>query len=155
MHILQLLQGMSGPLIVVEPRKEYEPEKDKIFFITQGDEDVERFLFLLNGTNKNDTMKLKRNTVYRFRQINITALGPQLATSLLFNGKPFKWKFISKDGADLPINNQHNQLAFNERLSIGETKDFEFKTDKAGNYSFEVRDWSSGKLCVTKTLLVD
>ena len=155
MHNLQLLQGLSGPLIVLEPGEQYQPENDKTFFISQGDENFEHFLFLLNGTNKTDTMKLRRNTAYRFRQINITALGPTLATSLLYNGKPFNWKFIAKDGATLLKQQQRSKPALNEKLSIGETKDFEFKTDKAGNYLFEVRDWSSGKLCVTKLIQVD
>lgn len=155
MHNLQLLEGLSGPLIVLEPGQQYHPEKDKIFFISQGDEDFERHLFFLNGTNKTDTMKLKRNVSYRFRQINITALGPSLCTSLLFNGKPFKWRLIAKDGADLPKQQQLTKTAFMEKLSIGETKDFEFKTAWAGDYLFEVRNTKNGKLFLRKLIQVN
>jgi hypothetical protein len=39
MHDLQLLQGMYGALIVLNPGETYNPETDKIFLISQADRD--------------------------------------------------------------------------------------------------------------------
>jgi hypothetical protein len=153
MHNLQLIKGMCGPLIVTEPGKKYNSTKDKIFFINQGGADVAPPLFFLNGKMNTDTMSLKQGMNYRFRIINITALGPDLNVSVLLNGVPVNWRKIAKDGADLPVQQQVMIPANAQQMTIGETRDFEFQSNKTGNYSFEVKD-SDGKLIVSKVLQV-
>ena len=139
MHDLQLLDGMCGPLIVLNPGEIFQPEKDKIFLISQGDKNFERKLFMLNGTDKTDTMRLKKGEKYRLRMINITALGPDLNVSLLLKNKPVHWRLVAKDGADLPPGQCQIKMASAQAVSIGETMDFEFQPKEAGNYLFEVR----------------
>jgi FtsP/CotA-like multicopper oxidase with cupredoxin domain len=140
MHNMQLLEGMSGPLIVTEPREEYNSIKNKIFFISQGGADPERLLFL-NGKTSTDTMVLNRGINYRFRIINITAIGPDLTVSVLLNGAPVDWRPIAKDGADLPIDLKRIKPAFDQSVSIGQTMDFAFNPTRTGNYVFAVRDY--------------
>ncbi len=153
MHNLQLLEGMYGPLIVLKPGETFHQNTDKIFLISQGDTDFDRGFFLLNGTDKTDTMRLKNGTKYRFRVINITALGPELNVSLMMNAKPVEWKFIAKDGADLPQQQCAIKQAYKQTISIGETMDFEFEPKQQGDYAFEVRG-HLGKLYVTKIIAV-
>jgi FtsP/CotA-like multicopper oxidase with cupredoxin domain len=153
MHNLQLLQGMSGPIIILNKGETFHPETDKIFFISQADEDFERRLFLLNGTDKTDTMYCTKGTDYRFRLINITALGPRLLVSLLTGDQPANWRRIAKDGADIPAIQQVTKPALNQPISIGETMDYNFKPDHPGTYRFEVRRFN-GKLYLTKIIIV-
>jgi hypothetical protein len=67
------------------------------------------------------------------------------------NGVPVKWRIIAKDGADLPV--QHQVMEENQPISIGQTVDLEFTPDKAGNYSFVVKNLI-GKIVVSESLQV-
>ena len=153
MHDLQLLDGMCGALIVLNPGEIFQPETDKIFLISQVDKDFERKLFLLNGTDKTDTMLLKKGEKHRLRMINITALGPDLNVSLLLKNKPVHWRLVAKDGADLPPKQCLTKKASGQAVSIGETMDFEFQPKEPGNYLFEVRG-ENNRSFVTKVIAV-
>jgi FtsP/CotA-like multicopper oxidase with cupredoxin domain len=151
MHNMQLIKGMCGPLIVTEPGEKYNSSTNKIFMLSQGGNDVEQRIFFLNGKTKADTIQLQRGITYRFRIIKITALGIVQSASLSMNGVPVKWRIIAKDGADLPV--QHQVMEENQPISIGQTVDLEFTPDKAGNYSFVVKNLI-GKIVVSESLQV-
>ncbi|CAN5420543.1 hypothetical protein BH10BAC3_BH10BAC3_28330 [soil metagenome] len=151
MHNMQLLDGMCGPLIVLNKGEKFVPERDKIFLISQGDEDFERRLFLLNGTNKTDTISCKIGKDYRFRLINISALGATLNVSLLLNNKAVDWRLIAKDGANLPPQQCIVKKALKQTVSIGETMDFSFIPKEPGEYVFELQG-AAGRLFVTKII---
>jgi FtsP/CotA-like multicopper oxidase with cupredoxin domain len=153
MHNLQLMQGMYGALIVTEPHEKYNSSIDKIFLISQGGYDFDNRLLFINGKIKSDPMELKSGTNYRFRIINITALGPDLTASVTFNGVPVRWHSLAKDGADLPTGLQVNKQASLQPVTIGETLDFEFKPGVAGEYLFEVKDYKND-VVVSKQLKV-
>ena len=99
-------------------------------------------------------MRLKAGENYRFRIINITALGPTLVVSLLLNDKPVNWRQIAKDGADLPIQQCITKEAFKQPVSIGETMDFQFKKKEPGDYVFEVRGGISNTLFASKVIII-
>ncbi len=153
MHNMQLMEGMYGPFIVTEPGAKFNSITNKIFIIGQGGTDVVPRLFFLNGKMNTDTMALKRGINYRFRIINITALGPDLTVSILLNGVPVKWSAVAKDGADFPAQQRLIKPAVDQPVSIGQTMDFAFKPGKAGNYLFAVKDYS-GAIVVSKLLQV-
>jgi manganese oxidase len=153
MHDEQLVSGMYGPLIVLEPGQEFNPVKDKIFLMGSAPP-LEPPLVMLNGKSKPDTMHLIRGTSYRLRLINITALNPDLEVSLLFKGAPVRWTAISKDGADLPPQQIVTIPAASQQITIGETRDFEFEPGKAGSYFFEVRSAYGGELLASMILEV-
>jgi manganese oxidase len=138
MHNEQLVAGMYGPLIVLEPGQKFNPETDKIFFMSSSPP-LEPPVAILNGSANPDTMKLKAGTIYRLRLINISAINSDLQASLLFNGRPARWVPIAKDGADLPSNQRVACEAASQEITIGETRDFEFRPVAEGTYSFEVR----------------
>jgi FtsP/CotA-like multicopper oxidase with cupredoxin domain len=153
MHDEQLIAGMYGPLIVMEPGQKFDPETNKILLISSGPH-LEPPIAMLNGTFKPDTMQLILGMKYRFRLINITALNPDLKVSFLFKGKPVSWQAIAKDGANLPPQQVVMMPAAAQQITIGETRDFEFRPGETGSYSFEVRSGSGTELFVTMVMQV-
>lgn len=157
MHDRQLLDGLYGALIVLNPGETYDPQKDKLFLISQGGSDMiftrdwskgfSNAQYLLNGSNKPEMMHLKKNKSYRFRIINISAqlidyfISRQsgFAISLKQDGKPVKWKLIAIDGMDLPAGLHEIKDADQQRAGHGSTIDFEFTPGKAGDYRFETK----------------
>jgi FtsP/CotA-like multicopper oxidase with cupredoxin domain len=141
MHNMQLMEGMYGSFIVTEPGEKFDNTTNKIFLISQGGTQVFPRILFLNGKTNTDTMTLKKGITYRFRVINITALGPDLTVSLLSNGTPVKWRAIANDGADLPAQLQTIKTANDQSVSIGQTMDFVFDPEKKGEYLFAVKDY--------------
>ncbi|HEU5165043.1 MAG TPA: multicopper oxidase domain-containing protein, partial [Chitinophagaceae bacterium] len=132
-HDLQLLQGMYGPLIVLNPGEKYDPQTDKIFLISEGGQGVflprittrvyafgESTKWLLNGTDKPPVMNLKKGQPYRFRFINIRAQTDFSNVSLNQNDQLVNWRLLAKDGISLP-GNQQVVAAAQLRIDIGET----------------------------------
>jgi manganese oxidase len=133
---IQLSVGLSGPLIVLEPDRPYDPSTDKIFFISRDGPDDEKAPFLLNGSTSPEAMTLKAHLRYRLRFLAMTtAMGAQLF--LCEKGEPVRWKAIAKDGADLNTA-QATMLEATQRIEPGETYDFEWNPD-AGEYRLEGR----------------
>ena len=157
MHDLQLLDGLYGPLIVLEPGKTYQPETDKTLLISQGATNtvftrnwVGGFTglgFLMNGSNKPPDMIMKKDSTYRLRVINIIGQENSDFTdlpragfyiSLKKDGKPVMWKLIDQDGMNMPARLHETRAAINQRCGPGTIRDFEFTPDKSGSYRFEV-----------------
>jgi FtsP/CotA-like multicopper oxidase with cupredoxin domain len=157
MHDEQLLDGLYGALVVLNPGESYNPERDKILLISQGGSDMiftkdwtsgfSNVQYLLNGSNKPETMYLKKGKSYRFRVINISAQQPEYFTSqqsgffisLKQDGNPVKWKLIDIDGMDMPARLHEIRIADGQRAGPGGTIDFEFTPDKPGDYHFDIR----------------
>ncbi|HEY0677865.1 MAG TPA: multicopper oxidase domain-containing protein [Chitinophagaceae bacterium] len=157
MHDKQLLDGLYGPMIVLEPGEKYQPETDKILLVSQGSASskytkhwIHGFSdlhFLVNGSNTPDEIQLKKNVTYRLRVINILAQENSNFTqvskagfyiSLKKDGKPVLWKTIDKDGMGMPARLQLTIPAINQRNGPGTTRDFEFTPGMPGEYHFEV-----------------
>jgi manganese oxidase len=157
MHDRQLLDGLYGALIVLNPGEKYTPETDKILLLSQGNSKIEftknwftgfsNLLQLLNGSNQPEEIHLKRGTTYRLRVINISAqensyqVSPRdgFFISLKKDGKPVIWKSIDKDGMNIPAGLHEVIPADNQRAAPGTTHDFEFTPDRTGEYHFEAK----------------
>jgi FtsP/CotA-like multicopper oxidase with cupredoxin domain len=68
----QLLNGVYGPLIVLEPGHKYDPEHDRTIVFSTGQYPPLGLMLLVNGTPQPDPWVLHTGTQYRFRFINIT-----------------------------------------------------------------------------------
>ena len=164
MHDLQVLQGLYGPLIVINPGEKYDPETDKIFLISEGgqglsipktirlDDNFGKPKRLVNGTDKPSVMTLKKGQAYRFRLISITAT-PQTSISLKQNDQVVSWRMLAKDGMSLP---KHQQLLMPAQLTadVGETYDFEFIPANAGVYRLDFLS-ANKKIQVTQLMTVE
>jgi len=150
MHDLQLLQGMYGALIVLNPGETYKPETDKIFLISQGGRGLHvpkmlnnnADLFgknksLLNGTSTPETLYLKKEQHYRFRIINIGAQNFGNHISIKQNDQLVSWTMIAKDGMTLRKSQRKTRPSF-QWVAIGETYDFEFSPAQPGDYRIEL-----------------
>lgn len=131
-HAKQLGRGLTGPLIVLEPGEKYDPSTDKSFLFTRdGGEGTEPLL--MNGSSQPEPIGLTVGTKYRFRFINITPVDSDLTYSLVdSNGTPAQWRAIAKDGHDLSSGQDVVRDAKDDSISVGETRDYSFTPQKAG-----------------------
>ena len=134
MHNQQLFAGMYGAIIVKDKKENYEIDKNKVIIFG---EDKAGAVFV-NGKKQPDTLYMKKGINYHFRIVNITAGWADIETSIIHNDKPVNWKPLAKDGADLPSYQQIIKPALNQPISVGQTLDFGFTPDKAGEYLFQV-----------------
>jgi FtsP/CotA-like multicopper oxidase with cupredoxin domain len=134
--IKQLTGGMYGALLVLEPGQKYDPASDKTFVLGRGGPNEMRDPLLVNGSPQPGLMVLLAGQTYRFRFVNITPNDALVATSLLSENHPAKWRALAKDGADLPAK-QATEREAAQTISVGETYDFEFTPKEPGD--FELR----------------
>lgn len=150
MHDLQLLQGMYGALVVLNPGETYNAETDKIFLISQGGQGLQvpkmlnnsvdlfgKNKFLLNGTDKPEALYLQKGQRYRFRIINIGAQNFGNHISIKQNDQLVSWTMIAKDGISLK-KDRYQLIASSQWVAIGETYDFEFTPAMPGDYRIEL-----------------
>jgi FtsP/CotA-like multicopper oxidase with cupredoxin domain len=107
---------------------------------------------LVNGRAQPEPFRLKAGLKYRLRFINITPNGAQLQVSLLTGSSPVRWRAVAKDGADLPPAQALEQEA-RQKVSVGETYDFEFQPTAKGDLRLEVlrpfnRTWAVAEVQV-------
>jgi FtsP/CotA-like multicopper oxidase with cupredoxin domain len=125
----QLSSGLYGPLIVLPPGEKFDPETERVLVLSKagpGDTPV-----WLNGSESPKLGKFRMGQTYRLRIINILPDNPPMEIRLETAGVPVKWRPLAKDGADLPLG--HRALCTAQQtLSIGETYDFEFRPEAAG-----------------------
>lgn len=134
----QLLNGMYGPLIVLEPGEQFNPDTDKIFLM--GDSiDGGYAGVTINGREHPESIKLNTDVEYRFRFINISE-GAMLDVSLEHEGKRLQWSPLAKDGADLPAQLRTPVEAL-FRYNAGETYDFVFTPTEPMKLTLVI-DWN-------------
>jgi FtsP/CotA-like multicopper oxidase with cupredoxin domain len=125
--LIQLTGGVVGPLLVMPPGQTYDPETDKTFFFSSGEE--EPFgggnMVLMNGTPQPLEIYLKTGTKYRFRFFNMTNATANLHVVLRQAGVPVQWRLVAKDAVDLPPSAAKMKRA-EQLVSVGETYDVEF-----------------------------
>lgn len=124
----QLENALYGPLIVLEPKKEYDPEHDQSFVIGVGNYAPFGPMLLVNGTPKPIPLQLKTGTRYRMRLINITTNESDLRVRLISDERIAQWKIIARDGADLAPARQFPTPA-DMALTVGSTADVELQSD--------------------------
>jgi len=133
----QLVNGLYGPLIVLEPGQTYDPEHDKTFVFGLAKYGPLPTMLLINGTPEPYPARLKTGISYRFRMINITDNESEMHVRLVGNDTRRQWKVIAKDGADLPPVQCKSSPA-ELLISVGETYDVEYKAEQAGDVDLQI-----------------
>lgn len=128
---MQLVNGVYGPLIVLEPGQKYDPEHDKTFVFSTGRYAPFGEIMLVNGSPEPAPVELKTGTRYRLRFINITTNESDLRVRLVSQEVPVQWKVVAQDGADLPEAQQVLSSA-DLPVTVGETDDVEYQSDREG-----------------------
>jgi FtsP/CotA-like multicopper oxidase with cupredoxin domain len=132
-NVKQLVGGLYGALLVMEPGQTYNPDMDKVFVLGRGGPNEMKDPLVLNGSPQPPVLFLVSGKTYRFRFINITPEDGMMTTSLMLDNLPANWRALAKDGADLP-ESQATKRAATQVISVGETYDFEFSPEKPGAY---------------------
>jgi FtsP/CotA-like multicopper oxidase with cupredoxin domain len=135
--VAQLTSGLYGPLIVVEPGQKFDPEVEKVFLISRAGPDDSVDPLLLNGSPQPSPLVLKAGTRYHFRFINIGNNDSDATVSLLADSKLVRWRALAKDGWTLP-ELQATVRPARQRVTVGETYDFEYLPDRPGKFTLEV-----------------
>jgi FtsP/CotA-like multicopper oxidase with cupredoxin domain len=128
---IPLLNGLYGPLIVMDLGQKFDPDGDRIFLFSLGNYSPLGYMMLVNGQPGPDPLLLQTGRRYRFRLINITDEGMDLRVRLLSTHGPISWKVLAKDGADLPP----AQIATSPAdmiLTVGATCDVEVTLEEPG-----------------------
>src|SRR6266702_3350421 len=131
----QLSSGLYGPLIVLPPGQKFDPESDRVLVISRagpGETPI-----WLNGSRSPEIGTFRAGRKYRLRIINIVPENPPIDIRLKVAGIPVIWRPIAKDGADLPAG-QRELCPAQVTVGVGETYDFEFRPDRAGELALEV-----------------
>jgi len=134
----QLSGGIYGALIVLEPGELFDAEHDRILVLGSRDESFFATRLTLNGAEQPNPMVFNRGVKYRLRLIN---MGADLAANFLLGSKeqPATWSAVAKDGATLPTRlAKSGDASFH--IASGETYDFEFKSDTAGEIPLQVEN---------------
>src|SRR5215470_16426662 len=147
----QLGEGLTGPLIVLEPGAKFDPATDKIFlFSRDGVESNEPLL--LNGSPQPAPIALVAGTTYRMRFINITPVDSDLTYSIVdASGAPVSWRAIAKDGRDLPPEQAAIKTS-GDAITVGETRDYSFTPQKAGELYLQAASFQ--RMWVKATLII-
>ncbi len=149
----QARAGLAGMLLVLEPGKRYDPAQDiPILISSPSDAESEAHRVLINGSLTPPMLDLQRGITYRFRFGNITTNRPGMRVEVLRDTLLATWTPIAKDGADLPVARRLLQPA-RQRISIGETEDFEVTPTSPALMRIEMRT-VAGTLLGTITMRV-
>jgi manganese oxidase len=132
--VKQLSSGLYGPLIILPPGQTFDPESDRVLVLSKAGPGPTPLW--LNGSETPDLGSLRVGQTYRVRIINILPENPPVEVSLLATGKPVTWRPLAKDGADLPPGQRASRPA-RVTVAIGETYDFEFHPEAAGQLTLE------------------
>ena len=129
---LQLVSGLYGPIVVLEPGTVFDPATDHIFLAGR---DGRFGKVLLNGDSLPPLVTWRQGGTHRLRLINIMPYGR--FTWRLFRGDSLAtWRLVARDGADLPQSQQVTRPA-QTVLDVGETADFELLMPTDGTYRLE------------------
>jgi FtsP/CotA-like multicopper oxidase with cupredoxin domain len=136
----QLTGGIHGAMIVLAPGQKYDPNTDISFlFSISPAQPYGAGLLLLNGSPQPAALRLKTGRTYRFRFINITPATDNLEVSLRDENGLAAWRELAKDACD--VKTEGPQKA-EQRVAIGETFDFEYRAEKAGEVTLQ--GWPMG-----------
>ena len=138
-EIRQQRAGLAGMLLVLDSGARFDPEHDiPILISSPRDSMEERNGVLINGRLDPVPLAMYRGVAYRLRFGNLTTARPGLRVDLLRDTILQSWTPIAKDGADLPEPRRIPRPA-RQRISIGETADFELIPTVAGAMRIELR----------------
>jgi manganese oxidase len=139
----QLAQGLYGPFLVLEPGEPWDPETDRVFLLGSlgtGEDPPAA----VNGQLEPEPLELRARETYRLRFMHISP-DDDKQVELLSGDEPVTWRFIAKDGADLPPHQVRMQPA-DLRIHVGETYDFRWVPERAGEYMLRITTTFDGGL---------
>lgn len=120
----QILSGMYGPLIVLEPGQRHDPEHDLVF-VLGGAVEKDSLVIAVNGRREQPSRVLRAGETYRLRFINMHFADP-VEVRLSADSEILSWRAVAKDGADLPPHAARVVPAVHPSIGVGETYDFAF-----------------------------
>jgi FtsP/CotA-like multicopper oxidase with cupredoxin domain len=127
--IEQLTSGAYGPIIVLPPKKRFDPETDHVFTAGwKGTKPVP----VINGDSAPPPVNMRIGKTHRMRFVNIGAAGAYRFV-LTQDSTEMTWRPVAKDGATYPVEAQVVGRAV-RRLQTGETFDAEWTPTKQGHY---------------------
>lgn len=133
----QLLSGLYGPLLVLEPDETFDPATDRIFLLADLQVGGSAPGPSLNARREPPPLAFDAGTTYRLRFINI--MGQLPADGALLEGEtPVRWTPLSKDGAALPAARRTAGDA-RFRFGTGETYDFVWTPNAPAELTLEFR----------------
>ncbi len=132
---LQLVSGLYGPIVVLEPGMVFDPATDHIFLAGR---DGEVGKVLLNGDSLPPLVTWQQGETHRLRLINIMPYGRFTWRLSVLTPSPLG-ALVARDGADLPQSQQVTRPA-QTVIDVGETADFELIMPKDGTYRLEATD---------------
>lgn len=142
----QLLGGLAGALIVLEPGQTFDPASDHIVMLTTP-RDIRKAVTTVNvnGRELAEPIAMVAGTPQKLRLINITGFltDANVALEPLANGAdPVPaWRIAARDGFPLP----EPVLAPGPvSVSVGQTRDVEFTPVRAGRYALNIRSPRNG-----------
>jgi FtsP/CotA-like multicopper oxidase with cupredoxin domain len=144
--------GLSGAIVVLDPRETFDPEKDIVLLISTPRRNADAGVVLLNGTSTPLLREMRVGERYRLRLVNIHTARPSMIARLMRDSTVLTWRAVAKDGMDLPSDQATIRPAI-QQSGNGETYDFEFVPTAPGDAKFTVSS-AAGVLLVTLPIRV-
>jgi FtsP/CotA-like multicopper oxidase with cupredoxin domain len=145
-ELRQTYGGLAGVIVVLEPGARWDPDRDRVFAITDPSSVAPR-RYYINGSLTPPPQDLRVGTTYRFRIANPSADAPTVRFRITADSTPIgvtgpiagealPWRPVAKDGWPLA-----GALASvgqsGQRVASGETADFELTPDRPGDFRLE------------------
>jgi FtsP/CotA-like multicopper oxidase with cupredoxin domain len=144
--------GLSGALIVLDPRETFNPEKDIVLLLSVPRREADAGTVLLNGTNAPALREMRVGERYRLRLVDIHTVRPSMIARLMRDSTLLTWRALAKDGMDLPPDQATSRSAM-QQMGNGETYDFEFVPTALGDIRFTVSS-AAGVLLVSMPIRI-
>lgn len=138
--VWQLRGGLAGPLIVLEPGATFDPASDHVFTMTTTHQLKDALKIFVNGEFSPPAITCHAGVLQRFRFINATTFWVESLVSLSEGNRAVRWRPLQVDGAYVGLQGRSLESAVHY-ITIGETRDFTFMPNKAGD--LELRFWPS------------
>ena len=134
----QLLAGLAGPLLVLEPGERYDPSIDHVVMLGSPTLLADQRRAVLVRSVGSAPLALRAGARHRLRVINMTLRRPVLRLDLMRDSLPVAWSLIAKDAVPLPRPIESPGDA-RRTVGLGETLDFEVTPTAPGELRLDVR----------------
>jgi manganese oxidase len=128
---------LTGALLVVDSAASYDAEHDLVFLVTVPRRGADGDGVLLNGSLSPAARDMRVGERYRLRFIDIHTYRPSMRMRMVRGDALLSWRALAKDGMDLPPD-QATVGPSMIQMGNGETYDFEFRPESAGDLRFEI-----------------
>jgi FtsP/CotA-like multicopper oxidase with cupredoxin domain len=151
-EIRQQQAGLNGALLVVDSPAAYDPTHDLVLLVSVPRRGADSGVVFLNGSATPAPLDMKAGDRYRLRFINIHTFRPSMRMRLVRGNALLSWRALAKDGMDLP-GDQAIAGPSAIQMGNGETYDFEFIPDSAGDIRVDITN-AAGDVLVSMPVRV-